>query len=93
MTKVIFRTNIDFYDSSWFPRNFSSVPRNGDMVSIVEAAKSHVQFHKMPISLEVKSVQWEEREGITYACCELHLTSNQLTALKLAKVDWMNVTA
>ena len=91
MLKVRFKTNIDFYDDSWFPKSFSAVPQIGSMVSVLEFAMAHIESRKMPLQLEVKSVYWEERGGDTHVYCDLHFNQTQVVALKLKGIDWEKV--
>ena len=58
--KVIFRTNIDAYQTNCFPANFDTPPRKGDKVRVVESFIKYYQGHKLPLRLEVVDVNWTE---------------------------------
>jgi len=81
--KIVFRTNIDAYKRNCFPEDFTTPPRTGDFVYIVEVFVSHYQTQKLPIRLEVASVHWTEKSVI----CELWYNENdrKIAEMKGAK--------
>lgn len=98
MSNVVFRTNIDAYNEKHcFPTHFSEVPRKGDFVEVLSDFHSYFRMKKLPIRLEVVSVNWREQEPVdresnfsrstTIATCELwyNVTDKQLAEMSGAK--------
>lgn len=81
--KVIFKTNIDAYKSSWFPENLQFVPRIGEFVKVKNSYVNHLQSQKLPSRLEVKNVEYTE----DYVVCDLwyNSTDKQLADMSGAK--------
>ena len=63
---VKFKTNLDRYDNSHFPR-FEIPPRIGETVLVSGAAYNYYKNEKLPTRLEVVDVVWGE-DSVT---CEL----------------------
>ena len=65
--KVIFRTNLDNYQTNCFPENLTTPPRVGEKVMVTEVFGSYFTSKKLPVKLEVVDVTWTDK-GVL---CEL----------------------
>ena len=81
--KIILRTNIDRYTGA-FPNDFIEAPLIGDMVSIHSGLISSFRHKKLPISLEVKSRLWRDKDTLE---CELHYNELDLRIAKAAGAE------
>lgn len=79
---VRFKTNIDAYQNSHFPRNFEIPPRIGDSVSLPESLVSHYRSKGLPTTLKVVDVIWYEYEVV----CELWYSKIDVEAAELSGV-------
>lgn len=61
--KVIFRTNLDGYDSTFFPGNLSIPPRIGELVAVNKVIGEHLSSQRLPLILKVVGVVWTS-EGV-----------------------------
>lgn len=58
--KVIFRTNLDNYQTNCFPENLTIPPRVGERVMVGEAFGSYYTNKKLPTKLVVIDVVWTD---------------------------------
>lgn len=65
--KVIFKTNLDNYQTNCFPSNLTMPPSKGEKVLVTESFGSYFLSKKLPTRLEVVEVTWTN-EGVV---CEL----------------------
>jgi len=85
--KVIFKTNIDAYQSNCFPTNFTKVPRIGDSVMVLEVFESYFANERFPVMLKVVDVIWAETSSNEMvAICELHYSINNFEIASLNNV-------
>lgn len=82
--KVIFRTNIDNYQTNCFPENLTIPPRIGESVMVTEVFGSYFSNKKLPTKLEVVDVV-HTNKGIL---CEL---SYRKIDIETAKVSGINL--
>lgn len=61
--KVVFRTNLDGYDPSFFPSNLSIPPRIGELVAVNKVIGEHLSGRGLPLILKVVGVVWTS-EGV-----------------------------
>lgn len=78
MSKIIFKTNLDAYYPSMFPKNLEHVPRLGEKVRVVESKLPYCESHKLPVVLEVVDVIHCEEEIV----CELSYKEIDVLRLK-----------
>lgn len=78
--KVRFKTNIDAYQNSHFPRNFEIPPRIGDSISLPETLFSYYRSKRLPTTLKVVDVTWYENEVV----CELWYSKIDIEAAELS---------
>lgn len=77
--KIIYKTNIDVYENYWFPKNHVNIPPSvGHRVSVSSSVKSFFIDRRLPTSLEVVKVTWEEDCII----CELHYSELDFKTFK-----------
>ena len=81
--KVVFKTNLDNYQTNCFPENLTYPPRKGDKVLVSEVFVKYYADKKLPLSLEVVGVIWTE-VGVV---CELWYSQNDLKSAKLSGVN------
>jgi hypothetical protein len=65
--KVIFKTNIDHYQTNCFPLNLEIPPRIGETVLVTEVFIDYYSKQNLPIRMEVVDVIWLEK----FVVCEL----------------------
>lgn len=80
--KVIFKTNIDHYQTNCFPTNLEIPPRIGETVLVAEVFVDYYTKKKLPISMVVVNVTWTDRCVI----CELWYSKNDVEAAKLSGI-------
>ena len=61
--KVVFRTNLDGYDSTFFPDNLSIPPRIGESVAVNKVLGEYLNSQGLPLILKVVDVVWTS-EGV-----------------------------
>ena len=76
--KVVFKTNLDNYQTNCFPENLIYPPRKGDKVLVNEVFVKYFADKKLPLSLEVVDVIWTE-VGVV---CELWYSETDVRAAK-----------
>lgn len=81
--KIVFKTNIDKYQTNCFPENLLFVPRVGEKVMVTPVFESWFKDKKLPIRLEVVDVTYAEQ----FVICELWYNKQDLEFLKLARVN------
>ena len=64
---IIFHTNLDAYNSSYFPTDLTFVPRIGEKVAVNKTIAHYLRNKKLPTRLEVVDVIYHE----DYVECEL----------------------
>ena len=82
--RVLFKTNIDNYQTNCFPENLPFVPRIGEKVMVTNVFVQWFKNKKLPIRLEVFDVIYSD-QGVV---CELWYNK---TDLKIAKQAGANV--
>ena len=80
--KVVFKTNIDHYQTNCFPENLTIPPRIGETVLVSEGFLDYYHKRKLPVRLEVKDVIWTSK-GVV---CELWYKNIDVEAAKLTGV-------
>ena len=80
--KVVFKTNIDHYQTNCFPMNLEIPPRIGETVLVTEVFVDYYAKQKLPIRMEVVDVTWTEK-GVV---CELWYKKIDVEASKLSGV-------
>jgi len=81
--KVIFRTNLDNYQTNCFPENLEAAPRVGDKVMVTEVFGSYFTGKKLPVKLEVVDVVWTDK-GVL---CELWYSKIDVETAKLNGIN------
>ena len=81
--RVIFRTNLDNYQTNCFPSNLDQVPRIGDSVEVDEGFKTWFRNKKLPTSLKVVDVTWTDKAVI----CELWYKPIDVEAAKISGIN------
>lgn len=81
--KVIFKTNIDHYQTNCFPTNLEIPPRIGETVLVAKVFVDYYTKKKLPISMVVVNVTWTDRCVI----CELWYNKNDVEAAKLSGIN------
>lgn len=81
--KIIFRTNIDAYQTNCFPNNLESVPRVGELIMVVETFISYYKNKQLPTILEVVQVVHTEKGVI----CELHYSDIDVKSARINKIN------
>lgn len=76
--KVVFKTNLDNYQTNCFPENLIYPPHKGDKVLVNEVFVKYFADKKLPLSLEVVDVIWTE-VGVV---CELWYSETDVRAAK-----------
>ena len=80
--KVIFKTNIDHYQTNCFPTNIEIPPRIGETVLVGEVFSSYYSQKRLPLRLEIVDVIWTDKGVI----CELWYKKTDVEAAKLSGV-------
>ena len=78
--KVLFRTNIDNYQTNCFPENLPFVPRIGEKVMVTNVFAQYFRDNKLPIRLEVVEVTYTDQGVI----CELWYNEQDMKIAKQA---------
>jgi hypothetical protein len=81
--KIIFKTNLDMYQTNCFPNNLEIPPRIGDTVLITEPFLDYYAKQKLPLRMEVVDVLWSEKGVI----CELWYKKIDVEAAKLSNIN------
>ena len=79
--KVIFKTNIDHYQTNCFPTNLVIPPRIGETVLVTEGFANYYAKQKLPIRMEIVDVIWTDKGVI----CELWYKNIDVESAKLMK--------
>lgn len=72
--KVKFQTNLDKYESSYFPSNLEIPPRIGEKVEVCSCVIEFLQIQKLPTRLEVRDVTYNGFGAVV----ELHYNETDL---------------
>lgn len=80
--RVLFKTNIDHYQTNCFPMNLEIPPRIGETVLVTEVFIDYYSKQKLPVRMEVVDVIWTEKGVI----CELWYKKNDVEAAKISGV-------
>lgn len=80
---VIFKTNLDNYQTNCFPMNLPFVPRIGEKVQVVNVFIDYYKKKKLPIQLEVCDVVYTGKRVV----CELSYREFDIEKAKLNKVN------
>lgn len=81
--KVIFRTNLDNYQTNCFPENIDIPPRKGELVEVAQVFIKYFRDKKLPIELEVVNVTWTENCVI----CELWYRDFDIKHAKINNIN------
>lgn len=82
--KVIFRTNLDNYQTNCFPDDiFDIPPRKGESVEVTKVFLKYFRDKKLPTQLEVMNVTWTE-EGVI---CELWYRDFDIKHAKINNIN------
>jgi hypothetical protein len=81
--KIYFRTNLDNYNSAYFPQDLCFVPRIGESVEVIVGVKSHLKSKKLPFKLKVVNVTYSEN----FVDCELWYHESDIKMAELNKID------
>ena len=65
--RIIFKTNLDNYQTNCFPDNLPFVPRIGEKVSVTNVFIQYFRDKKLPTRLEVVDVTYTDQ----FVTCEL----------------------
>jgi hypothetical protein len=80
--RIIFKTNVDHYQTNCWPINLEIPPRIGDTVLVTEVFLDYYGKQRLPQRMEVVDVIWTEKGVI----CELWYKKNDVEAAKLSGV-------
>lgn len=81
--QVVFRTNVDHYQTNCWPTNIEIPPRMGEHVLVTQSFQKHYADQKLPIRMEVRNVTWSEGCVV----CELWYCDHDVKMAKLNGVQ------
>ncbi len=69
--KIIFKTNVDKYQTNCWPQNLEMPPRIGESVMVTEVFVDYYQKQGLPVRMHVVDVTWTDKGVVCELCYKL----------------------